>query len=68
MQQKRFVFGKSWLDFVEGEKIKRLHRKAIQKSVTAKELETGMDFEKHLKHLDIPEGAEEVPIQVYLDT
>ena len=37
MQQKHFVFGKSWLNFVEEEKIKRLHKKAIQKSVTATE-------------------------------
>ena len=48
MQQKHFVFGKSWLDFVEEEKIKRLHKEASQKSVTATELDTGMSFEKHL--------------------
>jgi hypothetical protein len=43
---------------VEEEKIKRLHKEAIQKSVTATELDTGMSFEKHLKHLDIPKDAE----------
>ena len=62
MQQKHFAFGQPWLDFVEEEKIKRLHKKAIQKSVTATELKTGMSFEKHLKHLDIPVDAEEAPM------
>ena len=62
MQQKHFVFGKSWLDFVEEEKIKRPHKKSIPKSVTATELKTGMRFEKNLKHLDIPAGAEEAPM------
>ena len=62
MQQKHFVFGKSWLNFVEEEKIKRLHKEAILKSVTATELDTGMSFEKHLKHLDIPKDAEEAPM------
>ena len=62
MQQKHFVFGKSWLDFVEEEKIKRLHKKATQKSVTETEMKTGMSFEKHLKHLDIPADAEEAPM------
>ena len=62
MQQKHFVFGKSWLDFVEEEKTKRLHKEAIQKSVTATELDTGMSFENHLKHLDIPKDAEEAPM------
>ena len=35
MQQKHFVLGKSWLNFGEEEKIKRLHKEAILKSVTA---------------------------------
>ena len=61
MQQGHFAFGKSWLDFVEEEKIKRLHTKAVQKSVTATGLKTGMSFEKHLKRLDVPVDAEEAP-------
>jgi hypothetical protein len=36
MQQNHFVFGKSWLNFVEEEKMKRLHKEAIQKSVTTR--------------------------------
>ena len=47
---------------MEEEKIKRLHKEAIQKSVTATELDTGMSFEKHLKHLDSPKDAEEAPM------
>ena len=43
-------------------KIKRLHKEAIQKSVTTTELDTGMSFEKHLKQLDIPKDAEEAPM------
>ena len=55
MQQKHFVFGKSWLHFVEEEKVKRLHKEAIQKSVTTTELETGMS-------LGITTDAEEAPM------
>ena len=62
MQQEHFVFGKSWLNFVEEEKIKHLHKEAIQKSVIATELDTGMSFEKHLKHLVIPNDAGEAPM------
>ena len=62
MQQKHFVFGKSWLNFVEEEKIKRLRKEAFQKSVIATKLDTGMSFEKHLKHLGIPKDAEEAPM------
>jgi hypothetical protein len=65
MQQKHFVFGKAWKDFVAEEKIKRTLKDAIQKTVTETEVQTGMDFEKHLKHVNLPDEAEELKLQRY---
>ena len=61
MQQKHFVFGKAWKDFVAEEKIKRTLKDAIQKTITETEMQTGMNFEKHLKHVNLPDDAEEAP-------